>query len=692
MLPAAFLASAVGFQTQSRSFVPALDFATRPVAEWRRLLDSDELGARAAWCLYYADDRSLPTLDAMRDALATPTAPAAHLPLDAILTSWGAQFDELPASAFMLEGKLVEPDALIPGPRGSATGEDSKLLGMLSSEDLDVAFPAALALLARDVEPHAALRRMADALDAGRPFDVPTGQWILEHARDGWGIELGARIRNDVAKGRGDGASVVRRVAHLVQFPDAAVGAIDALVELADASLPDSATAEKLVRPVSGPDPYSHSTFHRRLRHPPSDDVRRSDALVRFYGTRVHRAAELGRIDLAVLAEIEAHLPLFPGIAAAVEPGLVTLLGKQVEAKAELLRVLGHVRSSAPEVRTAWIETVRAWSDFTIPGMQRFPCRASFDDETRATLLEAMQSAPSTSVFENVLLFSGEVDADRSNLARCFLDHLGKQAGAWSFLPSNGFRGLVDEPFELPESLRRNGDDFELQNGRALRVNRLALACATRQARGEDTRRDEAAIAQMIALPYTFDGAEGPVDYVQWGLWHARKPGLHSEPIVRVAFARLVEADWDCHKEIAQVYFENAELTIEQQVELARLTSYRPASEWRGLNIENERFGGRGKGKVALERSATLRRLLYGGNTRVLEELARITRLAERDLDYLLAVLTRGPVRSRDWALWLVEQESIDAPRVRDAVRRRTSDVDPGVSRRAKRLLEGKGW
>jgi hypothetical protein len=316
------------------------------------------------------------------------------------------------------------------------------------------------------------------------------------------------------------------------------------------------------------------------------------------------------------------------------------------------------------------------------------------DEETLAVLLDLVTRAESVAPLADKLRFLGLTDAVRSPVARRFLDRI--ESGSW--LVSQGFRGLVDEPLELPEALASNEPVLEIMSARAQRMNRLALNCATRKDRGEDITADEAAIVEMLELDYPYGGGGGYHDYVQWGYFHAQTLGLRSDRLARSALRHIrtefpMGEAFSTHADAARAFLEASDLSVALQVEVERQIRYRaPEPGPRGVNIVHPLHGGRSTGIVSVQRTPAIRKAVYGGNVWAIDELSRCTRLIDRDLDYLEAALARAPAWTRLWLLTVIERDALDVPRVREAVRGRLADVDDEVRRRAQDLIDSAGW
>ncbi|TAJ18970.1 MAG: hypothetical protein EPO68_07025 [Planctomycetota bacterium] len=669
MLPLAsiLLTAAQDAGRPNSDFTPALDHASRSVSEWSLLLDDEREAANAAWCLYYADDRSSAVVEALKLALATPLAPTAHVPIDTILCEWGVAFEALLTDAFSANRRALLASALFPPPPSG---------------------PAATARLARDEDADAALAELVDLLGGGE-LDAPTKQWLHEHAGRGLGAEVGRRI---TARLRADGNKAIgirRWLDEIAGCRSCLQGAAQALGELA-ASEAETAAAAAVLLPKAaawiGVDSIEDREFHLPWRASAADEPQIEAALAHHYARLVDAAADVGHIDRPLLAALHARVRAHPAIAVAISPGLLRLLDKSAAYDLEVLRLLCHAGCTDPRVREAWLGMARSWSDVSAPALATLPCLPRYDEETRGVLLDLMRRAESVAPFVDKLAFAGEIDADQSSALRYAFDHLANDE--WTWLVTNGIRGLVDEPAAMPEHIRSTTATL---SERAARLERIALNCATRKLRGLDFGADVAALAEMTELEPASCGGHGYADYVASAWSHARKLQLHSDALVRSALATLRDAfphgmAFASHSDAALAYLESAALTLAQQVEFERVVPF--AANDRRIGG----FFGRAAGKVVLERVPVMRAALYAGDVPVLEELARVTRLLDRDVDYLLAAMQRGPAATRAWALELVDSEKLGAPRVRDAVLRRRDDVDDSVARRARRLADARGW
>jgi len=690
-------------QVSPKDFRPALHHGTQPVAEWVRRIDlADQQPEQAAWCLYYANDRSTPVLDEMRKALKTPEAPAAHTVIDTILTHWGVPFAQLPPEAFTSGAKAATPARPFAPPPGAADGDLAALRTSFASADPAAVRAAGLALLARHEPTTHVLDRLAELVRAGGLLDEVSQKWLRARAGRGWSAAVGKCLVGAISSEPVDQVGVDRLFTELDACGEQASGAARLLVDVALSGGAWQGRAEALVRKVGGAHktegPLTDGAFHPWRRNGPEDSTLGPE-LARYYGARI--AGGVPDTVAGLGLEIAPLLQSYPQISAAVEASFLPLLDGGDSVRATALLVLVHGRSTDPRVRSAWLSTARAWSRGERAPGASFPCWPLHDEETEAALLAAMKSPPGPHGFLVHLKFCGLTNADRSPAAKWFLNVVSGDGEGLAWLAKDGFLGRVNEPLVMPAHVRQSRKDSKdypsTMQARVSRVNALAMEIATRRARGEDFSAEERALLEVMQLRYEADGAGGYGDFIQWAIYQAQVLHLHSEALVeevlRHVGRELSDDYYWRHAEEALAFLEEADLKVAHQVALFEYQPYRPPGErWRGLTPANARYDGRNSGIVSLQHVPPIRRAVYVGNVKALDELARYTRFAARDLDYFEAVLDYGPAEARAWALRIVDEHDVDSPRVRAAVRGRLVDVDGAVRQQAQTLLDRLEW
>src|SRR5690606_9645562 len=95
---------------------------------------------------------------------------------------------------------------------------------------------------------------------------------------------------------------------------------------------------------------------------------------------------------------------------------------------------------------------------------------------------------------------------------------------------------------------------------------------------------------------------------------------------------------------------------------------------------------------TSIEVVPAMRLALYGGNVHAIHDVLAVTKASERDLDFLLALLERGTARDRISVLELIDEHTLDSPRIAEAVRRAREDLEDQTAEAARRLCSYRGW
>lgn len=342
------------------------------------------------------------------------------------------------------------------------------------------------------------------------------------------------------------------------------------------------------------------------------------------------------------------------------------------------------MRVTTSRTRELYLECMSRIASTDVVDAELVPCWPEHDEETLLALERVLAKAKHVQPLCNRFRFAGLIDAARTPITQMLLDRLAAE-GSLHWASSEGFRGIVPvDPSSTPIH----------------RINVLALNLATRRASGLDTSTDEAAFAWALMRPYDRGGAGGYDDYVQWGFFQARTLRLTTPSVVDFAIRQvsgLVVPDgwlpWSTHTDAAQAFLDVIPLSIEDAVRVAEAIPYKTElPRWHGINLASPGDGGVTQRPNAIELVPQMRLALYTGNFRVLHDLARVTRLVERDEDYLLAALERGPAQMRRSLVELVDERDLSLPRTIEAVRRLRDDLDDGVARAARDLCSTRGW
>lgn len=689
---------ASSYQSDPRGFVPALDHARKTPAEWVRVLD-EARGDHpdAVWSLFYADDRSSPVVEALSRWLVETRGPNARRAIDTVLVHWNVDVP-LPTAREYGPMDSVPVDTLLPRPPPPQNSDESALLLDLASDHSMRACSAAAALIQRRTHVEDAfrvlLRFAPDRRERPSP-EVPQTTITSPEAIRFWCEDFAGSA---YARGLADMLDDAKAEYDELKWLDAL------LIANCDRS-PALAQLEKRLNRWGGVGESARTVWSRAVgwweEHSrgasacgvsslhgsgPIEEPRTSaaaqESLDRVIGSRLEREIECGTIDVASLHALHAATRASIPLAERCRVLLVPLVDRQDAIGREAVCVLVHLRTKSPRVRAAYIDQMHRSARERVDHESTL-CWQGHDDETLEALAAAASATDDVWTVKNALRCAGLTDARQDRLVQTTLDALASQGSLHRAL-SHGLRGIVAvEPSGRPVD----------------RINALALALATRRDRGERTDDDEAAFAEVLMLPYEREGAGGYSDYVQWGFFHARQMRLTTPAVVDFAIRQVsgqVPPDglpWSTHMDAAQAYLDVIPLGIEDAVRVAEAIPYRTELNlWQGINLASPGDGGVTSRPNAIELVPQMRLALYGGNFRVLHDLARVTRLVERDEDYLLAALERGPAQMRRALVERIDERDLAMPRTIDAVRRLRDDLDDGVARAAQDLCSTRGW
>jgi hypothetical protein len=681
--------------------VPVLHHGRKTAVEWVAELEARHGAApEIVWALYHAGARTPAVLGALERWVDVSTDPATRRAIDTVLLAWGAALPRLGAADYAAPGPHVPADAVFPLPPHPSDADEADLARDLASTDPMRVAGAAVALLRRRVRVDDALLALHRVVPDLRPkFDArphPTPPtfgaaaevrfWCEDHAGTAHAHALaGALARADSDEAR---MRIVRALEVARGDVSPAAHALEALAEgkgelaqLAREAWNGAVGWNPLGNRDDEDRDWSLHAFH--LRRSPRNDRSPSaqESLDRVFGGRLERAIERGELTRELLVDVHAVALGSDPLAKRCERLLDPVLDRDDEVGLEALRLLCHLRLATPHARQRYLERMRAWDRFDAAGLELVPCWPAHDAETLEAFARVVRKAKDAHDLYQRFLFAGLKDTAREPLVQVLLD--GSARGALHWAIRDGFRGIVavDET-ALPE----------------VQINAIALNIATRRERGEDTARDEEAFARVLGRPYDRDGAGGYSDYVQWGFFHARSLQLRSPEVVELALryaGNTGTSDWDfsTHTDAAIAYLDTAVLGLEDEVRVARMLPYHPPGpRWRGIDIVQPVDGGITTRKTAIELVPAMRCALYAGNVRALADLLRVTRISERDEDYLLAVLDRGEAGARHWALGLVEEHALASERLAAAVRHACADLDDAVASAATKLRAARGW
>jgi hypothetical protein len=680
-------------QSSRPKFVAARDYSQKSVADWVAELGPTRPSLAAIWSIYYADSRTNDTVNALKAALRETETPSALRALDTILNHWRVPCEVPSAHDYSFLGdNFIAADALFPAPSESSTNADEL-----------------------QTEPRATLLHAIDALRTGRDADaaldtlihletarwsnqIPdrkastlianTSAWAREFAGSEYGEVYGRMLLAQLDRPEFDTANWERLLGEIAALGRARYAAAKALLAV-PATQPEASRAAKAALGWMLPDlalQVSDSELHRAIMHPVRVDPDEDDLAAEIVSRELGSASSVD-----YLRSYHRAILTHPLLESRVEGRLLAIAQRSDDAGLEALRILGHLGVRDAALRRRYIEVVKSWTDFSEQGLEQFPCWREQDEETRAACAAAMEhfidagshaeSFSMTWLVEQHLRFSGMTDARTSRVAERFLSdpHI-RSNGAW--LVSEGFRGV----FPLEPDDRAAG-----------RVNQLALRIAGLKDRGEAYASEEHELSRMLLAPYEKGAAGGYDDYVQWGLFHARELMLHSDDIVRAAmnYLRLdFPEGFGVHHDAARAYFDTAQLTLEQEIEMRSILPWAaPGSRrWEGIDIVGPSVSGPLHGALAVELVPQIRLAIYAGNMKALDDLLAITPLVPRDEEYLLATLARGSAKDRQWAIDLIARRKLDTPRLRSAVRDHAHDLDRRVRLDAEKLRADRGW
>lgn len=690
-------------------FLPAIDFASRSVEEWRsELARSGGRSREALWSLFYHDDRGDETVAELRRWQRDARTVEARRELEVVLNHWSLPVDaplplpglreraDVPAGHLALPSEPYET----PFPR-FADLDQRALLERLDGDDPMTRARAALTLVHAGRDVGRVVRTLSSALFAetagtwcGSPYvrndripehDV-TGSallWCIDHAgssADEALLELLLDPEVDEAR-RPAELGVLRQVGPSSAASPAVV--TDGLVVLAERPGRTGVLACRWALRVA--DVAYTSSFQtdfgfewswsevpdswwmrEPLGSPPAEEM-----LARVVGAflRGRRARGTGTAEDLAAALVAG---LRSGVAARVlVPEVLPWLEREDAVGEAALFVVCALGASASDVRARYVEALRR-IDPDDPSA-RIPRLRHHDGETLAALEAAFDAAGDKAPFFDPLLAAGLLDVPWSRVGREAVRSARRATSPWSRWYGWFACGVRGVPEVAPTD-----PAYE-------QVEMLAIAIRTLREYGRDASAPQDALERLVmeAPPERGNGS-----FVGAVPRRIEALGIASRTFIDWSIDYVCDPERYHHREFGRM-LQRFALDRRQQARLCHFDSI-----W-GLGDHLALFAARGE--ASIERVGEIRGLVRphrswrNGVVRhrleVLDAILSITKATPAELGVLRRALDDGDAAHRREAVELVARHGVTAPSIVDAVRRRSVDLDAGVRRAAEGAL-----
>jgi hypothetical protein len=725
-------------------FVPALNYAERPVEFWIDELEQTQgRSSRAVWCLYYHDDRSPRVIDALKRWLRRWVHAELDTPrvIDTVLNEWGVEFEPLTIEEFLAtEGETqgepitLEAHANQPWqPRYRPVdlrlyGDSSVLLQSVLDEARNAtareivergkigdastwecnlgrytdwsehALQAACTLIVRREHIPKVLQALIEHSEAAW-WQLGSGDlgpsfllrkllpWAQEQVGSGLAEAVGAEL--DHARDASEQLRWLKYLATLNSgpyWPQIDVrGALSSVVARLDQPGEVRAEAWGVLNRIAGIKQATgglpDKDYHNEWLSRPYDDAELEEALAHALAPRLAAAIASDSDFVPTLEWIQVTGLHSQLVRDACTPMLLEVAHRDDEFGLSALRILCHFGRTDDFVKQRYVEWLSRWRAFDDAGIERVPCLREHNEATLAALRSVFARAEHKASFEDRLACAGLTDGYVEAMAQQMLEEIARVGAGYDALVHEGFRGIL--------TVAPNDE-------RVVKVQKLALTIAAKRAHAIDwskDARDYAALLRDDDMAGTFGDF---MPHMRAGFGNAISLKLATPEFIEAAL-RIVEAGgwprYDRHVDYACDLLSLCELDPQQRGRFYYADKGRRLSQGLPLPTIDSSVPRANLAPSTVEDVVPIaREYLYGGEWSWLRPLLLVARLVPRDEAYLLATLEHGTADARAFAVKLVLEAKLDTPAIRAVVAKLSDDCDRKTRELARKVRRERDW